>query len=95
MQKDIHPKYGPAVIRCACGSVVETRSTKAEIMVDICSNCHPFFTGRQKLIDTAGRIEKFQKKFGGRVVSRKKIEPVKVRKKKEPAAKTLEQRKSE
>ncbi len=67
MKKEIHPKYGPTVIRCACGNVIETRSTKAEIAVDICSACHPLFTGKQKLIDTAGRIDKFQKKFGGRV----------------------------
>lgn len=71
MKKDIHPNYGPAVVRCACGNVMETKSTKSEIMVDICSACHPLFTGRQKLVDTAGRIDKFQKKFGGKVTSRK------------------------
>jgi len=70
MKKGIHPPYGPAVIRCACGNVIETRSTKPEIAVDICSACHPFFTGRQKLVDTAGRIDKFQKKFGGRLSHR-------------------------
>ena len=70
MKKGIHPNYGPAVIRCACGNVIETRSTKAEISVDLCSACHPLFTGRQKLIDTAGRIDKFQKKFGGKVTTR-------------------------
>ena len=67
MKDDIHPKYGPAAIRCACGNVIETRSTKSDITVDICSACHPLFTGRQKLIDTAGRIDKFQKKYGTRV----------------------------
>ena len=67
MKKDIHPNYGPASIRCACGNVIETRSTKSEISVDICSACHPFFTGRQKLIDTAGRIDKFQKRFQGKI----------------------------
>ena len=72
MKKEIHPNYGPAVIRCACGNVIETRSTKSDIAVDICSACHPLFTGRQKLIDTAGRIDKFQKKFGGRVSGRVK-----------------------
>ena len=71
MRRDIHPEYGLSVVRCACGNVIETRSTKAEISVDICSACHPFFTGKQKLIDTAGRIDKFQKKFGGRVAIRK------------------------
>ena len=67
MKKDIHPNYGPASVRCACGNVIETRSTKSEISVDICSACHPFFTGRQKLVDTAGRIDKFQKRFQGKV----------------------------
>lgn len=71
MKKDIHPNYGPASVRCACGNVFETRSTKSEISVDICSACHPFFTGKQKLIDTAGRIDKFQKKFQGKVNLRK------------------------
>ena len=70
MKKEGHPNYGPAIVRCACGNVIETKSTKAEIAVDICSACHPLFTGKQKLIDTAGRIDKFQKKFGGRVASR-------------------------
>ena len=69
MKKDIHPNYGPSVVRCACGNVIHTRSTKPEISVDICSACHPLFTGRQKLIDTAGRIDRFQKKYGGRVAS--------------------------
>jgi large subunit ribosomal protein L31 len=71
MKKDIHPKYGPAVIRCACGNVIETKSTKPEIAVDICSACHPLFTGRQKLVDTAGRIDKFRKKYAGRVAGQK------------------------
>ncbi len=64
MKKDIHPKYLPVTVSCACGNQFETRSTKKEIRLDICSNCHPFFTGKQKLIDTAGRIERFQKKYG-------------------------------
>ncbi len=74
MKKDIHPQYGPAVIQCACGNVIETRSTKERIQVEICSACHPFFTGKQKLIDTAGRIDRFKKKFGDKVniVSQKK-----------------------
>ena len=80
MKKDIHPDYGAAVIRCTCGNVIETRSTKKEIHVEICSACHPFFTGQQKLIDTAGRIEKFAKKFGGRVSTKGTAKPVKVRK---------------
>ena len=72
MKKEIHPNYGPAVIRCACGNVIETRSTKSDISVDVCSACHPLFTGQQKLVDTAGRIDKFQKKFGGRVSTQTK-----------------------
>ena len=87
MKKDVHPEYGPVTIRCQCGNVFETLSTKKEISVDICSACHPFFTGTQKLIDTAGRIERFTKKYGGRVSSKGTRKPVKVRKKKEPAKK--------
>ncbi|MGQ9858855.1 MAG: 50S ribosomal protein L31 [Thermodesulfobacteriota bacterium] len=64
MKKGIHPKYEKAIITCACGNVIETRSTKPEIRVEICSKCHPFFTGKQKLVDSAGRVERFQKKFG-------------------------------
>ena len=64
MKEAIHPNYGPAVIECACGEVIETRSTKPEIHVEICSKCHPFFTGRQKLVDTGGRVDRFNKRFG-------------------------------
>ena len=64
MKEAIHPKYGPAVIKCACGEVIETRSTKPEIRVEICSKCHPFFTGRQKLVDTGGRVDCFNKRYG-------------------------------
>jgi large subunit ribosomal protein L31 len=63
MKKDIHPKYAETKIRCACGNVIETASTRDDIAVEICSNCHPFFTGKQKLVDTAGRIERFRKKY--------------------------------
>ena len=63
MKKDIHPKYQETKIRCACGNVIETGSTRDNISVEICSNCHPFFTGKQKLVDTAGRIERFRKKY--------------------------------
>lgn len=63
MKADIHPKYQLTQIRCACGNVIETGSTKDNITVEICSNCHPFFTGKQKLVDTAGRIERFRKKY--------------------------------
>ncbi len=65
MKPDIHPKYYKCIITCGCGATFETGSTKEKIAVEICSNCHPFFTGTQKFVDTAGRVEKFQKKFGG------------------------------
>lgn len=63
MKSGIHPEYSVAKVSCACGNSFETRSTKSEINVEICSSCHPFFTGKQKLIDTAGRIEKFKRKY--------------------------------
>lgn len=63
MKEKIHPKYVETTVICACGSSFVTRSTKPEIRLEICSSCHPFFTGKQKLIDTAGRVERFQKKF--------------------------------
>jgi large subunit ribosomal protein L31 len=63
MKDGIHPKYEPTTITCACGNVIETRSTARDIKVEICSSCHPFFTGKQKLVDTAGRVERFKKKY--------------------------------
>ena len=63
MKEKIHPQYKEATIICACGEVIHTRSTKPSIRVDICSNCHPYFTGKQKFIDSAGRVEKFMKKY--------------------------------
>jgi large subunit ribosomal protein L31 len=63
MKKEIHPEYFQTSIQCACGNTVETGSTKSDIRVEICSACHPFFTGKQKFIDTAGRIERFRKKY--------------------------------
>jgi large subunit ribosomal protein L31 len=64
MKAEIHPQYVDCTIICACGEVVHTRSTRPQIRVEICSKCHPFYTGKQKLVDTAGRVEKFQKKYG-------------------------------
>jgi large subunit ribosomal protein L31 len=64
MQKAIHPEYKPATVTCACGAVFRTYSTRGDFHVEICSKCHPFFTGQQKFVDTAGRVERFQKKFG-------------------------------
>jgi len=63
MKTDIHPKYSLTTVTCACGNVIETRSTAKEIKVEICSKCHPFFTGKQKLVDTAGRVERFKKRY--------------------------------
>jgi len=63
MKPDIHPEYVETTIKCACGNVLEAGSTKADIRVEICSKCHPFFTGKQKLLDTAGRIERFRRKY--------------------------------
>ncbi len=63
MKSGIHPRYVNARIVCVCGNIIETRSTLPEIHVEICSNCHPFFTGKQKLMDTAGRVEKFRRKY--------------------------------
>ena len=63
MKKDIHPKYETTTIRCACGNSIEAGSTAQDVTVEICSKCHPFFTGKQKLIDTAGRIERFKRKY--------------------------------
>jgi large subunit ribosomal protein L31 len=64
MKKGIHPKYVEATVTCGCGETWKTRSTKEKIAVEICSKCHPFFTGKQKYVDTAGRVEKFQRKYG-------------------------------
>ncbi len=69
MKPAIHPEYKNATITCACGYVAETRSTAGNIHVEICSNCHPFFTGKQKFLDSAGRVEKFRKKYGLKNVS--------------------------
>lgn len=63
MKEKIHPKYYATKITCACGNIIETRSTVKDITVEICSNCHPYFTGKQKLVDTAGRVERFRQKY--------------------------------
>lgn len=64
MKEAIHPKYKETTITCTCGNVIETRSTKENIRVEICSKCHPFFTGKQKLVDTSGRVDMFKKRYG-------------------------------
>ncbi len=63
MKKDIHPSYVPCVVTCACGNSFETMSNKPELRIDICSSCHPFFTGSEKIVDAAGRVDKFKKKY--------------------------------
>ena len=72
MKEGIHPKYHEVDARCACGATWKTKSTKPELHLEICSNCHPFFTGRQKLIDTEGRVERFTKKFGAQTAEQRK-----------------------
>ena len=69
MKKGIHPKYAMGTVSCACGNTFQTRTTVGDIKVDICNVCHPFFTGKQKLVDTAGRVEKYYQKFGRKTVS--------------------------
>jgi len=64
MKDGIHPKYIDATITCSCGSAIKTRSTRGDFRVDICSQCHPFFTGKQKLVDSEGRVDRFNKKYG-------------------------------
>ena len=64
MKEGIHPNYQQTNIRCACGNIIESGSTKKHLTVEICSKCHPFYTGKQKLVDTSGRVDKFNKKYG-------------------------------
>ena len=64
MKQGIHPNYVDCKITCACGNVIETRSTRPEIRVEVCSKCHPFYTGKQKLVDTGGRVDRFNRRFG-------------------------------
>jgi large subunit ribosomal protein L31 len=66
MKADIHPQYVDSVITCSCGSQIQTRSTKAQMHVDVCSSCHPFFTGEQRIVDTAGRVERFRRRYANR-----------------------------
>ena len=72
MKASIHPKYHEVEVRCACGASWKTRSTKPELHLEICNQCHPFFTGRQKLIDTEGRVERFTKRFGAQTAEARK-----------------------
>lgn len=72
VKKDIHPEYKEATVHCACGNEFKTRTTIGDITVEICSNCHPYFTGKQKLLDTAGRVDKFRKKYANYNASKEK-----------------------
>lgn len=81
MKAAIHPEYHEVEVRCACGATWTTRSTKPELHLEICSNCHPFFTGRQKLVDTEGRVERFTKKYGTVTVAARKEQEAKRRQK--------------
>jgi large subunit ribosomal protein L31 len=72
VKEGIHPKYHEVEVRCACGNTFRTRSTKPDLHLEICSMCHPFFTGRQKLIDTEGRVERFTKKFGAQTAEQRR-----------------------
>jgi large subunit ribosomal protein L31 len=72
VKQGIHPKYNAVEVRCACGATWKTRSTKPELHLEICSNCHPFFTGKQKLLDTEGRVERFTKKYGTQTAEQRK-----------------------
>ena len=66
MKADIHPEYVTATVRCACGNSFETRATKPDLHVEVCSACHPFFTGKQKMVDSGGRVDRFKRRFGNR-----------------------------
>ena len=88
MKEGIHPKYQVVDVRCACGNTFKTRSTKPELHLEICAACHPFFTGRQKLIDTEGRVERFTKKFGVQTSEQRKTAAKAVKATKATKAKT-------
>ena len=75
MKHDIHPEYVAATVHCSCGNTFQTRSTRSELRVEICSNCHPFYTGKQKLVDAGGRVERFQRKYGQRAQRSSQPEP--------------------
>ena len=72
MKAEIHPTYTESTIRCSCGNTFTTRSTKDELTVELCNECHPFYTGKQKLVDTGGRVERFERRYGARKGAKKK-----------------------
>ena len=71
MKADIHPTYADATVKCSCGNVFTTKSTKDELSVELCNECHPFYTGKQKLVDTGGRVERFERRYGARKGAKK------------------------
>ncbi len=71
MKADIHPKYDDASVKCSCGNLFTTKSTKDALSVELCNECHPFYTGKQKLVDTGGRVERFEKRYGARKGAKK------------------------
>jgi len=83
MKEKIHPEYKDTIISCACGEVIHTRSTKENLKIEICSKCHPYFTGKQKLVDTAGRVEKFKKRFAKKAKPKAKVQKEKTEEKAE------------
>jgi large subunit ribosomal protein L31 len=87
VKEGIHPAYKDVEVRCACGNTFKTKSTKTELHLEICSACHPFFTGRQKLIDTEGRVERFTKKYGAQTSEQRKTAEKAAKATKTPAAK--------
>ena len=87
MKPNIHPEYHEITVQCACGNKFQTRTTASDMHLDICSACHPFFTGRQKLIDTEGRVDRFNKKFGAQTVEQRKVAAKAAKDAKKPAAK--------
>lgn len=99
MKKDIHPKYEKCVVKCACGETFETRSTKAEIFVEICSACHPFYTGKKKIIDSTGRVDRFKrmlekKKDFQTIVKKRKVKDKKKSEKSEKKSEKTEKSKT-
>ena len=79
MKADIHPNYVEAKVRCSCGNTFTTHSTQPQISVELCSECHPFYTGKQKLVDTGGRIDRFERRYGRRSPARERCETVSLR----------------
>jgi large subunit ribosomal protein L31 len=87
MREGIHPKYEEVTVHCGCGATWKTRSTKKDMHLDICSNCHPFFTGRQKLVDAEGRVDRFTRKFGAQTAEQRKVAAKAAKESKAKAAK--------